>query len=193
MGPISKSLAAACVLATLGGSAFAADKKADAKPAAAPAAAPAPIHWLRSIPLDVALQAAQVALQECRNAGRHPSVGVMDRDGNMIVLLIDDNANEVGQHALVNKMHYSVLLQTTSENAVERAPKGVRSEIDEEADIVGRFNDHFLISPGGYALKIGKDFVGVLGVGGTGFGMAAGSEGECAKVGGDWFEANYNK
>ena len=171
--------------------AFAAAGSASAQ--GAPAAKP-PVVWLRNIPLDVALATAQVALQECRKNGRHPSVGVMDKDGNMIVLLIDDNAVEVGQHALVTKMHYSILLQNISEQAVERAePKGTRSEIDTEADIVGRFNDHFLISPGGYALKVGKEMVGVLGVGGTGLGMSPGSEGECAQVGGDWFEANYNK
>ena len=177
--------AAAALLGLSANVASAADKPADAKP---------PVVWLRNIPLDVALATAQVALNECRKNGRHPSVGVMDKDGNMIVLLIDDNAAEVGQHALVTKMHYSILLQNISEQAVERAePKGTRSEIDTESEIVGRFNDHFLISPGGYALKVGREMVGVLGVGGTGLGMSPGSEGECAQVGGDWFEANYNK
>ena len=177
----ASALALACAAAS---PTFAADKKP----------ADAPIHWVKSVPLVLAMQAAEQSLDHCRANNRHPSVGVMDMDGQMKVLLIDDNAAEVGQHALVAKMHYSILLQNISEQAVERAePKGTRSEIDTEADIVGRFNDHFLISPGGYALKVGKEMVGVLGVGGTGLGMSPGSEGECAQVGGDWFEANYNK
>ncbi len=177
---------AICAAGLLGAAATA-SLAADRKPAPAPA-----IHWVKSIPIDLALQTAQVALDECRKNNRHPSVGVMDIDGVMKVLMIDDNANEVGQHALVHKMYTAVLLQTTTEVLVERSPPGVRSEIDPESDVLDKIAPGGLISPGGYALKVGDEFVGVLGVGGTGLGMAPGSEGECAKVGGDWFEARVN-
>ena len=177
--------ASALVLAFAAASpSFAADKKAPAAPQ---------IDWVKSVPLDLAMGAAEQALNECRRNNRHPSVGVMDMDGQMKVLLIDDNAGEVGQHALVHKMYTALLLQQTTEDWVEKSPPGVRSEIDPDADVLDKIAPGGLISPGGYALKVGNEFVGVLGVGGTGLGMKPGSEGECAKFGGDWFEARVNK
>ncbi len=184
MADKNKVMLAVCAVAVaaLAGSALAADKK--------PVAPRTPaINWVKSVPLDLAVQTAEVALKHCRENNRHPSVGVMDFDGVMKVLMIDDNANEVGQHALVHKMYTAVLMQTTTEVLVERSPTGVRSEIDPESDVLDKIAPGGLISPGGYALKVNGEFVGVLGVGGTGLGMTPGAEGECADFGGKWFDA----
>jgi len=180
------ALCATGLLAGAASPAMAADKT--------PAKAAPPIHWVKSIPLDLAMQAVQVAMDTCRKAGKHGSYGVMDIDGNWKVLIIDDNANEVGQHALAHKMFTSLLLQETTWPRIARAePKyHMRAEIDPEADVLDKIAPGGLVSPGGYALKIGNEFVGVLGAGGTAQGYGPGSEAKCAEAGGDWFESVVN-
>ena len=184
---LATAACAAGLLAVAVAPSMAADKK--------PAAPPAPvIPWVKSIPLNLAMQAAQVALDECRKNNRHPSVGVMDFDGNMKVLLLDDGAGEVGQHALVHKMYTSLLLQQTTWPMIARAEPmyHIRAEIDPEADVLDKIAPGGLVSPGGYALKIGDQFVGVIGAGGTAQGYGPGSEAKCAEAGGDWFESVVN-
>ena len=163
---------------------YAADKK------------PTPPHveWVKSVPLDLAIQAVEVAIRNCRAVGKRGSFGVMDMDGQIKVLVLDDNANEVGQHALVHKMYTALLLQQTTWPMIARAEPmyHMRAEIDPEADVLDKIAPGGLVSPGGYALTIGDQFVGVLGAGGTAQGYGPGSEAKCAEAGGDWFESQVN-
>ncbi len=179
-------ICAAGLLAAAVTPSMAADKK--------PAKAKPPIQWVKSIPLDLAIQAVQVAMDDCRKNGKHGSYGVMDMDGQMKVLIIDDNANEVGQHALAHKMYTSLLMQQTTWPMIERAQNvyHMRAEIDPEADVLDKIAPGGLISPGGYALKVNGQFVGVLGAGGTAQGYGPGSEAKCAEAGGLWFESVVN-
>ena len=190
MKTLTGLMTAACALGLMAGgttAGFAADKKPVK-------AAEPPVEWVKSIPLDLAMQAVQVAMDTCRKAGKRGSYGVMDMDGNMKVLLIDDNANEVGQHALMHKMYTSLLLQQTTWPMIARADPmyHIRAEIDPEADVLDKIAPGGLVSPGGYALKIGDQFVGVIGAGGTAQGYGPGSEAKCAEAGGDWFESVVN-
>ena len=181
---IAACAAAGLMAATAATPSFAADR---------PAAAPH-VDWVKSVPIDLAIQAVEVAIRNCRAVGKHGSFGVMDMDGQIKVLVIDDNANEVGQHALVHKMYTALLLQQTTWPMIARADPmyHMRAEIDPEADVLDKIAPGGLVSPGGYALKIGDQFVGVLGAGGTAQGYGPGSEAKCAEAGGDWFESYVN-
>jgi uncharacterized protein GlcG (DUF336 family) len=167
---------------------------AAASKAPPPAPAKPTINWVKSIPLDLAIQAVEVAIADCRKNGKRGSFGVMDMDGHWKVLIIDDNANEVGQHALEHKMYTSLLTQETTYPMIVRAETEhkTRGEIGPEADVLDKIAPGGLVSPGGYALKVDGQFVGVLGAGGTAQGYGPGSEAKCAEAGGKWFESVVN-
>jgi uncharacterized protein GlcG (DUF336 family) len=180
---------AAGMLAAAVTPAFAAARKAPP-----PAPAKPTISWVKSIPLDLAIQAVEVAIADCRKNGKRGSFGVMDMDGHWKVLIIDDNANEVGQHALEHKMYTSLLTQETTYPMIVRAENEhkTRGEIGPEADVLDKIAPGGLVSPGGYALKVDGQFVGVIGAGGTAQGYGPGSEAKCAEAGGKWFESVVN-
>ena len=169
--------------------------------AAARKAAPAPvakttpkIEWVKSIPLDLAIAALEVAIAECRKNGKRGSFGVMDMDGQWKVRILDDYTGEVGQHALDHKMYTSLLTQETTYPMIVEAEtkEKTRGEIGQQADILDKIAPGGLVSPGGYALKVDGQFVGVLGAGGTAQGYGPGSEAKCAEAGGKWFESQVN-
>ncbi len=128
-----------------------------------------PVPWVRSIPVDLAIVAAKAALAACRS--KHPSVGVVDHDGRMIVMYVDDYATMVGQKALPQKLHATVIRQTASQELASHSAPGVPPETDWEATIINRFNDGALIQPGAVPLFIGtqpnRQFLGAIGVAGA--------------------------
>jgi uncharacterized protein GlcG (DUF336 family) len=140
-------------------------------PAVQPWAPGQPVPWVRSIPVDLAITAAKAALAACR--GKRASVGVVDHDGRMIVLYVDDYATMVGQKALPQKLHAAVIRQTATQELANHSdgknPGG--PEIDWEAKIIDRFNDGALISPGAIPFLVGtqpnRSFVGAIGVAGA--------------------------
>ena len=115
--------------------------------AAARKAAPAPvakttpkIEWVKSIPLDLAIAALEVAIAECRKNGKRGSFGVMDMDGQWKVRILDDYTGEVGQHALDHKMYTSLLTQETTYPMIVEAEtkEKTRGEIGQQADILDK-------------------------------------------------------
>jgi uncharacterized protein GlcG (DUF336 family) len=139
---------------------------------AAPAAAP-PVKWVRSIPLSLALEAAQAALKCSQDNGFNASVGVMDFAGQLKVLLVPDGATLIGQKVLIKKMNATLLRQqdTGAMVALTTAP-GARAEIDTSSNVLERIAPGMaVVSPGAEPIFIGsgpsREFVGVLGVGGA--------------------------
>ena len=158
-GKIAIALSAAALLAS--GSASAAP------------AAPAPVKWQRSIPYNLALEAAQAALKCSLDNGFPASVGVMDFAGQMKILLVPDNATLIGQKVLIKKMNATLLRQqdTAAMVALTTVP-GVRAEIDTSSNVLERIAPGMaVVSPGAVPIFIGsgptREFVGVLGVGGA--------------------------
>ena len=145
--------------------------------ASAPAAlaAPAPVKWQRSIPYNLALEAAQAALKCSQDNGFNASVGVMDFAGQLKILLVPDGATLIGQKVLIKKMNAALLRQgdTASMVALTTTP-GVRAEIDTSSNVLERIAPGMaVVSPGAVPIFVGgsdpktREFVGVLGVGGA--------------------------
>lgn len=128
-----------------------------------------PVPWVRSMPVDLAIQAAKAALAACR--GKRASIGVVDHDGHMIVMYVDDYATMVGQKALPQKLHATVIRQTATQELVSHSTAGVAPETDWEAKIIDRFNDGALIQAGAIPFFIGsqpnRQFLGAIGVAGA--------------------------
>jgi uncharacterized protein GlcG (DUF336 family) len=128
-----------------------------------------PVPWVRSIPVDMAITAAKAALAACR--GKRASVGVVDHDGKMIVLYVDDYATMLGQKALPQVLHTAVIRQTSSQEMASHSAPGTPPETDWEARIIDRFNEGSLIAPGAIPLFVGtqpnRSFIGAIGVAGA--------------------------
>ena len=64
----------------------------NAQVAASPSAAPQGVVMQRAVSLDLAKSIAEASLSECRSKGFHIAVAVVDRAGQTIVLLRDEQA-----------------------------------------------------------------------------------------------------
>ena len=92
------------------------------------AAAPA-VKWQRSIPYNLALEAAQAALKCSLDNGFPASVGVMDFAGQLKILLVPDNATLIGQRVLIKKMNAALMRQApTSPTVTQSKPPARRRE-----------------------------------------------------------------
>ena len=127
------------------------------------------VKWLRSIPLDLATEAAKAAFAACK--GKHASVGVVDHDGHMTVLIVDDGATMIGQKALPQKLHAAIIRQSPTQVIVGNSKGTIAPEVDWEAKIIDRFNDGALIQPGAIPIFTGEGptrmLVGAIGVAGA--------------------------
>ena len=125
--------------------------------------------WPRSIPLDLAYEAAKAALVAC--AGKGASVGVVDHDGHDVVLLVDDNANMLGQKALPKMLHTAIIRQSATQVIANNSKPGQAPEVDWEAQILNRFNSPVLVSPGALPIFMGegtsRQLLGAIGVAGA--------------------------
>ncbi len=132
--------------------------------------APVPAKWVRSIPLDLAVEAAKAALAAC--SGKGVSVGVVDHNGHQTVLLVEDYASMVGQKALPKMMHTAIIRQSQTQVIANNSkPGGLAPEVDWEAQILNRFNENVLVSPGAVPIFVGegynRELLGVIGVAGA--------------------------
>ena len=125
-----------------------------------------PLPTTHYLPLTVAIEAANAALEECTKAGHHVSVTVMNANALVLVQYHHEHASLHSTFSSHGKA-YTVLSQsyasgeTTSTDVVKRVmanPTGVArvSSIP-----------NFVLSPGGTLIKFGKETVGSIGVGGS--------------------------
>ena len=175
-------LAAACLLPTLG---YAAPAPA---PAPAPAAA-APVAlpkmpadgFVPAIPLDLAHEAANAALEACRAQGAHPSVGIMDPFGQLKLLLVDDNATLIGQKAVMKTMYLALMLPSSTMSTYTRNEVADAREIGPSAGVFERIAPGKpLNQPGAIPITVGRVVVGAIGVSGA---LTYEMNDACAKAG----------
>ena len=118
------------------------------------------------MPLKVAIEAANAALELCSSQGHHVSVTVMNANGMVLVQYHDEHASLHSTFSSHGKA-YTVLSQsyasgeTTSTDVVKRVmsnPTGVArvSSIP-----------NFVLSPGGTLIRFANETVGSIGVGGS--------------------------
>lgn len=152
---------------------LAATTLATAQAAAPEATPPAPVPAARGPALDLALEAAQVALDTCTAKGFNVSVSVVDSAGVLKVLLAANGASPRGVQSSTNK----AITANTFQAATSQL--GEQSKTDKAlADKIA--NTSFNNRAGGVLLKAGDESIGAIGVGG-----ARGSENDeaCALAG----------
>jgi uncharacterized protein GlcG (DUF336 family) len=119
----------------------------------------------------VAVELAQEALAECHRHNWPSSVVVVDRGGDTLVMLRDDNA---GPHTMENarrKAYTARTFKMTSEEFSQRMEKEpVRRQQATLPGIIG--------IPGGVPIKVGDDVIGGVGLSGS-----PGKDEDCVKAG----------
>ena len=131
------------------------------------------------LPLDLALQAASAALEECEDQGYRVAVTVVDRSGVEKVVLKGDNA---GPHTLgssFKKAFTAASLGSATLGLVDRVQK------DPTLSGLSAMDERILLLAGGLPIRVNDEVVGGIGVGGAPSGLI--DEG-CAQAGLDSLE-----
>jgi uncharacterized protein GlcG (DUF336 family) len=141
----------------------------------------APVQFERSIPLDLAHEAANAALAACRAKGAHPTVGIMDAFGQVKLLMVDDTATLLSQKAVVKTMFLALMLPASTLAVSTRNEVADAREIGPSAGVFERIAPgKALVQPGAIPITIDKEVIGVIGVNGSPTGVM---DDECAKAG----------
>lgn len=164
-------LAAACLFPAIG----------YAAPAPTPAPASGPVAFVKSIPLDLAQEAANAAMADCRRQGAHPTVGIMDTFGELKLLLVDDNASLIGQKAVIKTMYLALMLPASTMATYTRNEVADAREIGPSAGVFERIAPGKpLNQPGAIPITVNKVVVGSIGVSGA---LTYEMNDACAKAG----------
>lgn len=123
-------------------------------------AASAEVLKENNMPLDIAVELAQGAVSTCAADGYNVSAAVVDRAGVVRALLRADNAGPHTVSAASQKAFTSVSARIPTSVMVENIQKNQGA-----AQLVAI--DGFLVLAGGVPVKIGKETIGAIGVGGA--------------------------
>ena len=126
-----------------------------------PAAQPTPVSAARGPALDVALEAARVAVDACTAIGQKVGVSVIDSGGVLKALLAADGASPRGVQSSTNK----AVTALTFKDATSQLGERVKTD-KELADKVAA-DSNFNTRAGGVLLKVDGVIVGAIGVGGA--------------------------
>jgi len=127
----------------------------------------------RNVSLPLAMEAANAALQACTEKGYSVSVSVVDRAGQLKVLVRSDGAGPHTIDASRRKAYTSASTKNPTSAVLENVQKNP-----------GAANlpmiDGFLILGGGIPLRAGDEVIGAIGVGGAPSGHL---DDQCAQAG----------
>ena len=125
----------------------------------------------RSLSLGLAKTIAEAALAECKSKGFSTSVVVVDRAGQTLVMLRDENASAQTAEMARRKAYTARMFRTTTLEFQKRTQDPVYAAQRDVADI--------LALGGGVPIQIGNDVIG--GVGSSGSSQP--QDDACAKAG----------
>ena len=132
---------------------------AQAPAASAPQAPPPPPA--RGVPLELALEAAKVALDTCKGIAQKVGVSVLDSSGEVRLVLAADGAPNRGVQNSALKAKAALAFEIPSGQVAERA-KG-------DAAVAARLaaNPTWLARAGALPIAVGGTLIGAIGVGGA--------------------------
>ena len=113
------------------------------------------------LPMALAQKAANAALTKCEEGGYRVSVAVVDRGGNLKVLLRGDGAGPHTQNSSSRKAYTAASIRRSTQELAELIAKIPNLQALRD------MNERILILGGGLPVVIGKDVVGGIGVGGA--------------------------
>ena len=158
----------------------AAASAADPEPVAAPAARPPAPPAARGPALELALEAARTAIENCSGRQQKIGVSVVDSAGVLKALLASDGASPRGVQSSTNK----AVTALTFKHATSALGEQIKTD-KELADKIAA-NSSYNARAGGLLIRVKEEVIGAIGVGG-----ARGSEVDeaCAQAGIDKIQA----
>lgn len=114
----------------------------------------------RNVPMDLALDLAEGAVEACAKDKYNVSAAVVDRAGVVRVLLRADNAGVHTPESARRKAYTAVSARTPTSTMAKNVQENPGA-----AQLVAI--DGFLILAGGVPIKIGNETIGAIGVGGA--------------------------
>lgn len=126
------------------------------------------------LPLELALQAAEAALDACRANGYRVSVAVVDRGGLVTVQLRGDGAGPHTLDSSARKAYTALSLRRSTRALVALVRKYPA------AAGLARMNEHILLLGGGLPIEAGDEVIAAIGVGGA---PGGGKDEACARAG----------
>jgi uncharacterized protein GlcG (DUF336 family) len=164
---MNKTLLGIC--ATVGALSAAGQSQA---PARAQTQAPAQgIVMQRNLSLGLAKTIAEAALAECQAKGFHTAVAVVDRAGQIMVILRDEQASAQSAEMARRKAYTAKMFRSTTLDFQKRTAEGAYAAQRDVADI--------LALGGGVPIRVGDEIIG--GVGSSGSSQE--QDDACAKAG----------
>jgi uncharacterized protein GlcG (DUF336 family) len=123
-------------------------------------AEPLPTETFKILPAALAVEAAQAAIASCKTQGYNVSVAIVDRAGDLKLLLVGDGAGALTR-SLSRRKAYTA--------AIRRVSTG---ELAKQVAAPGAFNptlyDRQLVAvQGGVPIKVGDQAIGAIGVSGA--------------------------
>lgn len=123
------------------------------------AAAAQSVVTAKQLSVGVANGIAMAALEQCRNDGFHVSVAVVDRAGNTQVLLKDNGAGPHTPDTARRKAYTSASFGITSAEFAKRVANPGAATLKDISGVIAL--------AGAVPIRIGKDLVGGIGIGGA--------------------------
>jgi uncharacterized protein GlcG (DUF336 family) len=114
----------------------------------------------KTVSLALAQTIAQAALEQCQSMGFKVAVAVVDRGGQMIVLLRGDGA---GLHTPEGAERKAFTARTFSQPSADF----VKRLVDRPDTVGSRFYTRVLALGGGLPIKVGNEVIGAVGVSGS--------------------------
>jgi len=134
-------------------------------------AAPQGVVMQRNLSLPLAKTIAEGALSECKSKGFNTAVAVVDRAGQVMVILRDEQATAQQVEMARRKAYTARMFRTTTLEFQKRTAEGPNMAQRDVADI--------LALGGGVPIQVGNDIIG--GVGSSGSSQE--QDDACAKAG----------
>lgn len=123
-------------------------------------AEPLPTETFKVLPVALAVEAAQAAIAACKAQGYAISVSVVDRAGNLKLLVVGDSASALSRR-LSRRKAYTASMRRVS-----------TGELAKQVAAPGAFNPtlydtQLVTAVGGLPIKAGDEIIGSIGVGGA--------------------------
>ena len=124
------------------------------------AADPLPTETFKVLPAALAVEAAEAAIASCKAQGYNISVTIVDRAGNLKLLLVGDGASALGRELSRRKAYTSAMQRVTTADLAKRVATA------------GAFNPtlydtQLVTAVGGVPIKVGNETIGGIGVSGA--------------------------
>jgi uncharacterized protein GlcG (DUF336 family) len=123
-------------------------------------AEPLPTETFKILPAALAIEVAQAAMASCKTQGYNVSVAIVDRTGNLKLLVVGDGASALTRRLSRRKAYTAAMRRvTTGELAKQVAAPGAFNPT--------LYDTQMVTAVGGVPIKTGDETIGAIGVSGA--------------------------